>query len=212
MRPGLRALGRGLVLAVRVCALVLVALAAGFLAFVYSLPRGPVEAEERTEAIVVLTGGSERLSVGAELLAAGLAGLLYISGVHPDVDLARIQKIAGLPPGRFDCCIELGYAAASTAGNANETAQWIRMRGVLSIRLVTANYHMPRSLLEFRAALPDVRIVPHPVVPPRVRLDAWWRHPGTATLLAAEYLKFIAAGLRVSIDTQGHALFGSAAP
>ncbi|HZH26752.1 MAG TPA: YdcF family protein [Azospirillaceae bacterium] len=212
MSPRLRALGRGLALAVRVCALVLVALAAGFLAFIYSLPREPLEAGERTDAIVVLTGGSERLSAGVELLAAGLAGVLYISGVHPDVDRARIQKVTGLAPGRFDCCIELGYAAASTAGNALETAQWIRSRQVRSVRLVTAHYHMPRSLLEFRAALPDVRIVPHPVAPPRVRLDAWWRHPGTATLLAAEYLKFIAAGLRVSIDTQGHALFGSASP
>src|SRR3546814_9566295 len=37
----------------------------------------------------------------------------------------------------FECCVDLGFEAADTAGNALETAGWLNAHGYKSIRLVT---------------------------------------------------------------------------
>ena len=63
----------------------------------------------------------------------------------------------------FNCCVDLGKAALNTEGNAEETADWANVYGFASIVLVTADYHMPRSLILFRKAMPGVHIVAHPV-------------------------------------------------
>jgi len=145
------------------------------------------------DAIVVLTGGSERLSTGLELLVAGKAKKLFISGVHPSLTLERVLAHHPVPDDLRKCCIILGHAAESTQGNAEETQNWLAAEDFHSLRLVTANYHMPRSLLLFHAALPDVAITPHPVAPDSVKLGDWIAHEGTASLLITEYDKFIGA-------------------
>lgn len=150
----------------------------------------------RTDAIVVLTGGSDRLPAGFELLRAGEGRKLFISGVYRGVEVRELLALSRQAPGDLECCIALGYAADDTEGNAAETAVWMRAQGFRSLRLVTANYHMPRSLVEFRRALPEATIIPHPVAPRSVRLEGWWRWPGTASLIADEYNKFLLAWAR----------------
>jgi len=78
-------------------------------------------------------------------------------------------------------------------GNALETAQWMRRRGYHSLRLVTSWYHMPRSLVDFRRAMPDVAIIPHPVFSDQVTQARWWSRHGTASLLISEYAKYLAS-------------------
>jgi uncharacterized SAM-binding protein YcdF (DUF218 family) len=169
---------------------------AGFVWFAAALPGPAAAPDARTDAIVVLTGGRDRVETGLRLLADGKARMLFVSGVHRGVDVAELLRLARLPAGQLECCIALGYAANTTVGNARETAGWMRQNGYRSLRIVTASYHMPRSLIEFRRAMPDVALVPHPVVPPHVRQDEWWRWPGTATLIAVEYCKFLVAAAR----------------
>ena len=171
---------------------------AGLIVFVSVIPSAIGAAEEATDAIVVLTGGSERLAEGVRLLAAGRAGTLFVSGVGKDVELDALLR--GLPPGvplpdpaGRACCIMLGHSADNTVGNARETAAWMAARGFRSLRLVTADYHMPRSLIEFRRAMPDIRIIGHPVFPPQVMRTGWWRWPGTTGLLVGEYDKLLLA-------------------
>ena len=65
-----------------------------------------------------------------------------------------------------------------------------------SLRLVTAAYHMRRSILEFRRAMPGATIIAHPVFPDAFKRDQWWRWPGTVHLLATEYTKYLAAETR----------------
>jgi uncharacterized SAM-binding protein YcdF (DUF218 family) len=156
-------------------------------------------AEAVTDAIVVLTGGSERLSAGFELLNAHKGKKLFISGVHPGLPLDRLPGNPPVPKELRDCCVTLGFDAETTFGNANETRNWMINEGYHSLRLVTANYHMPRSLLVFRAEMPDFEIVPHPVTPDSVKLDDWWRRPGTASLLVTEYDKYLLAALRLQL-------------
>ena len=93
------------------------------------------------------------------------------------------------------CCIVVGHEAENTEENAQETARWMRRQGYHSLRLVTAWYHMPRSLLEFERAMPEIEIIPHPVFPERVKQQRWWGWRGTAALLIGEYGKYLAAML-----------------
>jgi len=158
---------------------------------------GPVSTQ-RTDAIVVLTGGSERLDTGLHLLAEGYAVKVFVSGVARGVDLATLLRVARRGPENLACCIAIGYRADNTAGNAQETAEWMRSQGYSSLRLVTANYHMPRSLLEFRRAMAEIVIVPHPVFPPQFKHNRWWRWPGTTTLLISEYNKYLIAQLGIA--------------
>ncbi|TWB41660.1 YdcF family protein [Nitrospirillum pindoramense] len=168
----------------------------GLLTFAANIPRAPEDATAATDAIVVLTGGSERLETGFDLLAAGRGRKLFISGVYRGVDVRALLRMSQATPAALECCVVLGYSADDTVGNAAETARWMQAEGYHSLRLVTANYHMPRSLVEFRHALPDVRIVPHAVQPPNVRLDGWWHWRGTAGLIVSEYDKYLVAFLR----------------
>jgi uncharacterized SAM-binding protein YcdF (DUF218 family) len=174
---------------------------AGFAWFAQRVAGMPAPDPGATDAIVVLTGGSDRLEVGVALLAEGRARKLFVSGVHADVGIADLLTLAGGTNDALACCIVLGHAAGDTAGNARETAQWMASEGYDSLRLVTANYHMPRSLVEFRRELPDAVIVPHPVQPVSVHVRRWWAWPGTASLLASEYHKFLLARLRGLLDS-----------
>ena len=150
-----------------------------------------------TEAIVVLTGGSGRLGEGLRLLAEGRAQKLFISGVYRGVDVRVLLQMAARKPDNVECCITLGYAADNTAGNAWETAAWMVGQGYRSLRLVTASYHMPRSLLEFRRTMPDFEILAHAVFPERFRHADWWHWPGSTALVISEYNKYLAALARL---------------
>lgn len=163
----------------------------GLVWFAEAMPRAPADRSEETDAIVVLTGGPLRLKEGFSLLLEQRAKKMLVSGVARGVDLNELLRVAGAPPLSVACCVELGYAADNTAGNADETRQWMAKEGFTSLRLVTANYHMPRSLLEFRRAMPAARIVPHPVFPETFKRDDWWAWRGTFTLVALEYNKYL---------------------
>src|SRR3546814_1991195 len=125
----------------------------------------PVPDDRRTDAIIVLTGGSERLPTGLDLLSRDRADKLFVSGVYAGVEVAELLRLSRQSPQELACCIVLGYAANDTRGNAVETAAWVHAEGYKSLRLVTSNYHMARSLLEFRRLMPEIEIVPHPVRP-----------------------------------------------
>lgn len=159
-----------------------------------------VDAEAPTDAIVVLTGGSLRLQSGIELLRDGKGRKLFISGVNQQVDLEDLRRVSGSTPDWAWCCVALGHEADNTLGNAHETARWVHREGFRSLRLVTAWYHMPRSLLEFDRAMPEIEIVAHPVFPDRVKPEHWWTWRGTAALLVGEYMKYQAALLRPVVE------------
>ena len=94
------------------------------------------------------------------------------------------------------CCIEIGHTAASTEGNAAETKLWMDQEGYQSLRLVTASYHMPRSIREFHHYMPQVRLVPHAVFPAQFKREQWWRWPGTASLILTEFAKYLMSSVR----------------
>lgn len=204
---------RAVMLVGRLVVMVLVLLALwvpGLVWFVASMPGTAPDTTTRTDAVVVLTGGSERLRNGLVLLDGAAAGQLFVSGVHPGTGLDALLAETGLDlPDDQRARIDLGHVAADTVGNAIETAVWVRDQGHQSVRLVTASYHMPRSLLEFRAAMPGVTIVPHPVFPQHVKQDDWWRYPGTTSLFVTEYTKYLVAHLRLLMPDRPHRVVAS---
>lgn len=178
----------------------------GLFVFASYIPEpGPLP-PNRTDAIVVLTGGSGRVGEGLRLLERGLADKLFVSGVYRGVDVAALLRAARLTPSQMEWRIALGYTADSTSGNARETGEWMRAQGYRSLRLVTASYHMPRSLLEFRRVLPNARIVIHPVHPNRFKSSRWWLWPGSARLVIIEYNKYLLARMHgAAVPTMGKA-------
>lgn len=163
----------------------------GLIAFAATLPRTPQKVPH-ADGIVALTGGDARLDAADKLLEQNAAKRLLITGVNPGTTKAQLKKIAH-GGHRFDCCADLGFVATSTHGNADEATGWVRRHGYTSIIVVTANYHMRRSLNEFSADMPHVRLVAYPVDPNGLNLDGWWRDPHTLHLLNTEYAKFLAS-------------------
>jgi len=154
----------------------------------------------QARAIVVLTGGSDRVRTGLAALEDNPQAKLFISGVPARVGPDDLWRALGeAPSDQVAGRIVLGHAAADTRGNARETAAWIQRTGYRTVRLVTAAYHMRRALLELRAQMPDVRFLPDPVYPPHVKQDEWWRYPGTAALLAMEFNKYLVAWVRLTL-------------
>lgn len=186
-----------------VCVLLLLFWLAGLAWFGFTMPQTPADGRTKTDAIVVLTGGSGRLAEGIRLLAAGAAPVLFVSGVDPRVGKQSVLRGAGGVPVALRSRIVLGYRAEHTQGNADETALWARARKLKSLRLVTANYHMRRSLLELRSALPDARLIAHPVFPQAVSRGRWWRSLSGIAIVNGEFYKFAAALIRVTLTMAG---------
>ncbi len=192
--------------------LVLVAWLAGFLAFAAAIPATVRDPDRPVDAIVVLTGGDSRLAEGFALLDQGLAKKMLISGVSNGVDMpALLQTLDGsAQPNQavVDCCVTLGYDARSTEGNARESLRWLGENKFTTIRLVTANYHMNRSLLEFHRVMPGIAIIPNPVFPRQMQDPYWFARPGTVFLLFNEYHKYLAAAARARISDVGNGVAG----
>ena len=169
----------------------------GLIWFAETLPRAADAPSTATDAVVVLTGGTGRLEVGIGLLARGRARKLFVSGVYRGVDVAQILRLVKKQGGELECCMVLGHAADDTRGNAAETARWMKKEGFRSLRLVTADYHMRRSRLEFGRVMPGIKIVPHPVFAQGFKADRWWRWPGTLRLVMSEYVKYLIALVRL---------------
>ncbi|MGH6968845.1 MAG: YdcF family protein [Stellaceae bacterium] len=177
----------------------------GLFWFADQIPDAVADPTTRTDAIVVLTGGSQRVGGGLQLLAAGMGKTLFITGVFPGVQVPALLHSADAPD-NLACCIVLGHTADNTTGNAIETAAFMRKQNYHSLRLVTSAYHMPRSLLEFSRAMPDITIIPNPVFAGNVKQHQWWEWPGTLSLIVTEYVKFLAAEVRPLVigEAQGN--------
>ena len=172
----------------------------GFVLFANAVTREPDVLDVSADGIVVLTGGQTRISEAARLLEDKRGARLLISGVNQKTGRPSLLKISGLDEKTFNCCVDLGYAALNTVGNADETRRWAEALGYDRLIVVTASYHMPRSLVELAREMPNIELVPHPVATDMLRRKVWWLD-GTATrLLASEYIKFLPAAVRLAVS------------
>jgi uncharacterized SAM-binding protein YcdF (DUF218 family) len=167
--------------------------------FVYSSLTIAIDRTTPTDAIVVVTGGRLRVETALDLLGAGRAQKLFISGVNPRVDRVALLRVIGRTDESTADRIEIGHEAENTLGNARETAQWMHREGYRSLRLVTSWYHMRRSLLEFERVMPDTLIVAEPVFAAHSDPELWSEWLDVAILTVGEYDKFLATLVRPEI-------------
>ena len=177
-------------LIVRLAALVGLVWAWGFIWFALTLaPAAPLVT--KTDGVVVLTGGAGRLQRGVDVLVAGSARRMLVSGVEPRVTDAALAREVNAPPGLFGRDVDLGFEAVDTRSNAEETAMWMRRHKYRSLRLVTSAAHMRRARFELDGRLPaEVTMIPDGVY-----------NENTITGLLKEYnklvLRAVARGLGV---------------
>lgn len=177
-----------------------VALVAGFARYVSLVPMEEIPLQQKADGIVALTGGPDRIGDAAELLAAGRGKRLLITGVNPTTKMEELIKLLPRYEAVLTCCTDLDREALNTIGNAIETRRWARERGFTSLVVVTSRFHMPRALAELEHQLPDVTLIPYPVVTDKQRTEPWWTSFPATRALTFEYLKYIAALIRMKVD------------
>lgn len=151
------------------------------------------------EAVVVLTGGGARIATAAQIANAN--GLpLFISGVHRDAKAEEVALAAGVDQTFFDCCVTLGYNAATTAQNGDEVAGWARQENYDRFLVVTSSYHMERALMELRSAMPEARLTGYSVVSPTIDPGNWWRDARSAKRMLLEWIKWRVVSMRESLS------------
>ncbi|MFI4973457.1 MAG: YdcF family protein [Caulobacterales bacterium] len=180
---------------------------AGLLAFAARVERStPADDPPQADGIVALTGGSDqRIITATQLLEQGKGKRLLISGVSRQVRRPELQSVIGANKPLYDCCVDLGFTASNTLGNARETADWARAKGYRKLILVTADYHMPRARLELKAAMPEADIAPYPVVTANLDAARWWKTGDGARRMVLEYSKYLAILAREAILSLGPA-------
>jgi uncharacterized SAM-binding protein YcdF (DUF218 family) len=188
---------------VALLAIAFVASAIGFVGFLSKLRASETKPSRKADGIVVLTGGSSRVSDAMELLADGYGKRLLISGVHPTNAASDISRSLPDNQSLLRCCVDLDRSAVNTRSNAAEARRWVRERGFKSLIVVTSNYHMPRAIVELSHAMPDIVLIPYVVVGDKWRDEPWWTNGATMRLLLSEYAKYIAAEVRVRLANAG---------
>src|SRR5215213_5507002 len=184
-------------------AILFVGAAVGFVAFLSQLRGVEAEPAGRADGIVVLTGGSSRVSDAMELLAGGYGKRLLISGVHPTSAASDISRSLSDNQSLLSCCVDLDRSAINTRSNAAQTRRWAHERDFKSLIVVTSNYHMPRAIVELSHAMPNIRLIPFAVVGEKWRDESWWASGATLRLLLSEYVKYVAAEVRVHLADAG---------
>jgi uncharacterized SAM-binding protein YcdF (DUF218 family) len=171
--------------------------AAGLVAFAERVQRStPNQEPQAADGIVALTGANsnERIAAAVQLLADHKGRRVLVSGVNREVSREQLRVASGAVRRLYDCCVDLGFTAADTVGNARETAEWARAMRFNSLIIVTSDYHMPRAMLELRAVLrpPAATFQTYAVPTAALKTRHWWRSPGAARLLVVEYSKYLA--------------------
>ncbi|MBL9029471.1 MAG: YdcF family protein [Caedimonas sp.] len=169
----------------------------GLVWFGMTLPTKVSNPFQKTDAIVVLTGGVDRIDTALDLMRHHRAQKLLISGVNPQTTLKDILATVSVAHQNLKPSdIDLDYRSDNTFENAQQAARWIREHHFRSVRLVTAHYHIRRSLLEFFQTLPDIEIIAHPVVPRIFQKKEWIQDFGAVAVLCREYHKYMGVLLR----------------
>lgn len=167
---------------------------AGFIFFTCSIADTATSAQTRADAIVVLTGGRNRLKEAFKLLNEGKADNIFISGVFKDTTLKELQEREDVQILNSSQVV-LDKKATNTVENAKEAGIWVKQNNISSIYLVTSNYHLPRSITEFKHYTPDLEIKPYPVFSENVSKH-WWKNRKSFFLLAGEYNKLLYVWLK----------------
>jgi uncharacterized SAM-binding protein YcdF (DUF218 family) len=161
---------------------------------------------KKASNIVILTGGSNRIKDGLKIIEnfdnSAIKNIkLLISGTGKGFTTSNVNKL--LPKNVYlnkfvKCCVKLDNKSENTYYNAIETFKWAKKNNIKTFILITSNYHMPRAFLEFKAKMPNFKIITHPITPKRHDINNWMDSFETFSLIFIEYSKFLIAHLRIN--------------
>jgi len=194
--------------------LLVVLWAVGLMAFADRVDQSTPPADPPVaDGVVALTGASDaRLTEAMKLLEDGKARRMLISGVNPQASRADVKDVAKATRRYYDCCVDLGFQARNTVGNARETARWARRHGFSSLIVVTSDFHMPRAMMELRGAMPEATFIPYPVRSTDPDAHRWWKSKDGARRMINEYDKYLAILFRQALFSLGGKPRSAAAP
>jgi uncharacterized SAM-binding protein YcdF (DUF218 family) len=178
----------------------IIAFGIGFVRYISMVPMEEIPFNGNADGVVALTGGPDRIGDAAELVATGHGQRLLITGVNPTTKMEELIKLMPRYEQVFTCCTDLDRSAVNTIGNAVETRRWAREKGFTSLVVVTSRFHMPRALAELENQLPSVTLIPYPVVTEKQKSEPWWSNLPATRAAAFEYLKYVAALVRMKFD------------
>ena len=156
---------------------------------------------QNTSSIVVATGGSNRILRGVQLIEEDLKRKMLITGVGKGIskiDIASAINANKVQTEILECCVDLDLSATNTQGNAYEAGIWLKKNNLTSSFLVTANYHMPRLILEFSKLNPKINLNIIPVKPDKDPINNIYL-PSNFLLISKEFLKFILTKTKVML-------------
>ncbi|WP_336293883.1 YdcF family protein [Bartonella sp. CB169] len=150
----------------------------------------------QADAIIVLTGGENRIETGLNLLQKGLGVRLLISGVNTTTNLKSFMYNTHISPKLFSCCVDIGHKAINTRGNAQESANWIKKHHYQTVYIVTHDYHMWRSLRELKYLMPDINFIAYPVK--KSKIESTVKQINQIRILILQYIKTIEVYIRTA--------------
>ena len=168
--------------------------------FILTIPHLPIDDGKFTDGLVVATGGQARIEQGLSLLSQGRANRMLVTGVGKGVSRTSLKRSLTLTSEQekaLECCVDLDFLARDTIGNAQAAKRWAVANDFNNLRLVTANYHLPRARSEFQRVLPEIHLVVFAVAPPDLKLSKWYRHWPSAKLLSREFGKYLVSLMRL---------------
>ncbi len=142
----------------------------------------------QVDAIVVLTGGKGRVEEGLRLFREKKGQQLFLIGVNPSVRKPELYIPGPDDPPEENLVLE--QQSRNTLENAIYGRDLLMAHNVNSIMLITSRYHLKRSAILFRNALPEqVSIYPYPVDSSNLQ-EIWWNHRASLKLLFSEFYKY----------------------
>lgn len=155
------------------------------------------QAPQRADAILVLAGGwgGERILKAGELMRAGIAAKVYVSGPRvfygrSECDLAIPFAVEhGCPAAWFEC---LPNDALSTRDEALVLLPELERRGVRTLLVVSARTHLRRARWILEKHRPgSLRIHYSGADAPWFRLEEWYRHREGWKAVVMEWVKVL---------------------
>ncbi len=140
--------------------------------------------------MLILSENADRLLISGTGAGVTKPDILRVANQNGQFDEARLNQV-------IECCVDLDPAASNTQGNAVQSKQWADQHQLSQIILVTSDFHMPRAIKMFRAAMPDRIIIAHQVETPWLQPDQfgalrWWQSTRRLQIISREMVKYYA--------------------
>ncbi|MEG8099189.1 YdcF family protein [Candidatus Liberibacter brunswickensis] len=163
----------------------------GFISFINCVQRMRIPNHPLVNAIVVLTGEKIRIEKSFELLENNIGSKVFISGVHHSVSKDILIKKIPIKKDLAECCIDIGYKALNTSGNATEISEWAKKHNFHHVLIVTHDYHIIRTFLELNRVNNTINFIPYPIISPSVQNNNLILNMRMLIIIFIEYLKIL---------------------